>query len=533
MKTFYTLYFLLFTICLAIAQGSLGVRFDTTSLVGLPGLHSFAAAQYGGKWLLLGGRKDGLHPKNGGFQTSSANQHIYVVEPASGQVWQRPLAELSDTIREQLQSSNMEFAQWGEALLFVGGYGRSEVLQDHRTHPYLTIINLPGVLSAIAEGDALQPHFQQVQDTFFAVTGGQLAVLNDTCYLVGGHRFEGLYSASAGSNNVQVYTNAIRKFTLVADSTGWRVHHKIEVKDELNLHRRDYNLAHQVFKNGESGISAFSGVFQPGLALLPFLNVVEIGAGGHAPVNGFSQFLAHYHCAKLPVFAASQNEMHTLFFGGMSQYYLNASDSLIKDNRVPFVRTASRVSRLADGSYEEAAFDAELPIYTGTGAEFLLGESVPTLPNGIVDLDALPDGETLAGYIVGGIVTPDGQPNPFIFNLTGQTTASNLLIKVFLQKNMVSAAKQLDGRTGLGMRVFPNPASEYWNVQLDLPRSGELLLLLQNNQGQIIRRKNLGRQPAGKGTFSLLANPFPAGSYWLTANVDGVCVETTQVQTIR
>lgn len=530
MKTIYTLYFLLTTICFATAQGSLGVRFDTTSVVGLPGLHSFAAAQFGGKWLLIGGRKDGLHPKNGGFQTSSANQHIYVVESVTGQAWQRPIAELPDTLREQLQSTNMEFAQDGETLLFVGGYGRSEVLQDHRTHPYLTIINLPGLLSAIAEGDSLLPHFQQVRDTFFAVTGGQLAILNDTFYLVGGHRFEGLYSANAGSNNVQVYTNAIRKFTLQADSAGWLVHHKSEVKDELNLHRRDYNLVPQIFKNGESGISAFSGVFQPGLALLPFLNVVEIGAGGHAPVNGFSQFLAHYHCARVPVFSAAQNEMHTLFFGGMSQYYLNESDSLIKDNRVPFVKTASRVSRLADGSYEEVAFDAELPFYTGTGAEFFVAEGIPKLENGIVDLDALPDGETLLGHMVGGIVTPDGQPNPFVFNQTGQTSASSLLIEVFLQKNMVSGATQLDGRTGLGMRVSPNPTSENWNVQLVLPRSGDLMLTLQNAQGQILKREKLGNQPAGIGKFSLTASPYPSGLYWLTANVDGIYVETQQVQ---
>lgn len=529
MKTYYTLYFLLTTICFATAQGSLGVRFDTTSLVGLPGLHSFAAAQYDGKWLLIGGRKDGLHPKNGGFQSSSANQHIYVVEPATGQVWQRPLAGLPDTLREQLQSSNMEFTQWGETLLFVGGYGRSEVLQDHRTHPYLILINLPGLLSAIAEGDSLKPHFQQVRDTFFAVTGGQLAVLNDTFYLVGGHRFEGLYSANAGANNLQFYTNAIRKFTLQADSAGWQIGHKSEVKDELNLHRRDYNLLPQILENGESGISAFSGVFQPGLALLPFLNVVEIGAGWHQPVNGFSQFLAHYHCARVPVFSASQNVMHSLFFGGMSQYYLNGNDSLIKDNRVPFVRTASRVSRLADGSYEEAAFDAELPFYTGTGAEFFVAEGTPVLENGIVDYDALPDGETLIGHIVGGIMAPASQPNPFVFNQTGQTSASSLLIEVFLQKNMVSGATQLDARTGLGMRVFPNPASESWNVQLVLPQSGDLMLTLQNAQGRILRREKLGNQPAGEGSFNLPASLFPEGAYWLTANVDGVFVETLKI----
>ena len=78
-------------------------------------------------------------------------------------------------------------------------------------------------LESVMNGDSLLPHFQQVRDTFFAVTGGQLQVLGDTFYLVGGHRFEGLYSANAGANNIQFYTNAIRKFTLETDSAGWQV----------------------------------------------------------------------------------------------------------------------------------------------------------------------------------------------------------------------------------------------------------------------------------------------------------------------
>ncbi|MBK9017619.1 MAG: hypothetical protein IPM82_28210 [Saprospiraceae bacterium] len=100
---------------------------------------------------------------------------------------------------------------------------------------------------------------------------------------------------------------------------------------------------------------------------------------------------------------------------------------------MPFVKTASRVTRLSDGSYEEVAFDAELPFYTGTGAEFLLAEGLPTLASGIVDYDALPDGETLLGYIVGGIVTPDGQPNPFVGNLTGLTC--NALYRTHREKS--------------------------------------------------------------------------------------------------
>ncbi|HMQ48536.1 MAG TPA: T9SS C-terminal target domain-containing protein [Saprospiraceae bacterium] len=519
----------------AIGQTTLNVHFDTITFSGLPGLHSFAAAQYEDKWLLIGGRKDGLHPKNGGFHTGSANQHIYVVQPSSGQVWQRALAELPDTLREQLHSANMEFCQWSDLLLFAGGYGRSEVIQDHRTYPYLTLIDVPELVSAVIDDTPLMPCFQQVRDTFFAVTGGQLQVMNDTFYLVGGHRFEGLYSSNAGTNNIQFYTDGIRKFTLEPDSLGWRPQRQSEIKDELNLHRRDYNLIPQIFASGEAGLVAFSGVFQPGLALLPFLNIIEISPEGHAPVNDFSQFLANYHCAKVPLYAEAENSMHTLFFGGMSQYYLNENDSLIKDNRIPFVRTASRVSRLPDGTYEEVGFDAELPFYTGSSAEFLLAHNIPVFSEGIVQLDELADGETLLGYIVGGIVTAPDQPNPFINNVANQTTASTRIIRVFLQKNVPSASPDLplNGRTGLGMAVFPNPTSDVWNIQLTLPRNGDLMLVLQNAQGQIVWQHKYGQFSAGASKLRLQAEAYPPGWYWLTANVDGVFVETKRIAIIR
>ena len=512
-------------------QSNFDIQLDTFSIPGLPGIHSFAFAQHEGKWLLIGGRRDGMHQKFNSFATSGANQQLIVADPESGQLWQRPLTELPDTLREQLRSTNMEFFQQEDLLCFVGGYGRSEVAQNHITYPYLTLINVGGLVNAVMDGSPLQPHFQQVRDTFFAVTGAQLQMLNDTFFLVGGHRFEGIYSANSGDNQLQFYTNSIRKFTLANGEQGWQVDHKSIVLDELNLHRRDYNLAPQIFQNGEPGLVAFAGVFQPGPAALPFQNIVEIAHSGHTPVNGFSQFLVNYHCAKVPVFDAAENEMHNLFFGGMSQYYLNETDSLIRDNRVPFVKTVSRVSRLADGSYAEVPFDVELPYYTGTSAEFILAEGIPVLENDIINYDALPDGNNLIGYIVGGIVTPSNQRNPFIANNVGITTANNQVIKVFLVKNMPSATaeKPLDGRFDLGVHVFPNPANAVWNVRLNLPQAGWLRFTLQDAQGRIVRQTDLGQQPAGAVQHQIPVKELPAGAYWLTVNLNGIYMETKTI----
>ncbi|MBK9337510.1 MAG: hypothetical protein IPM98_13450 [Lewinellaceae bacterium] len=508
-------------------QGQFNIQLDTTSIPGLPGLHSFAYATHAGKWLLIGGRRDGMHPKFGGFNTNNANQNIWVVDPAARQVWQRPIDELPDTLQEQLRSANMEFLQHGETLLFVGGYGQSALKQNHITYPYLTLVNVPGLVQAVQGSAPLQPHFQQIRDTFFAVTGGQLQRLADTFYLVGGHRFDGVYSANS-DNPTQTYTNAIRKFT----HSGGQVTHQSAVTDELNLHRRDYNLTPTVFQNGELGLTAFSGVFQPGLALAPFLNIVEIrAAAGHTSVNGFSQFLANYHCARVPLYAQSANEMHTLFFGGISQYWLDGQGILQKDGRLPFVKTISRVTRLADGAYEEVAFDTELPYHTGTSSEFILAEGVPTQTHDMVDYDALPDGTHLLGYIVGGIVTPENQRNPFVANTVGITSASGQIIQVFLQKNTSSAApeKALDGRYNLKLSVSPNPARDRWQVRLNLPGPGRLRCVLQDAQGKIVRWLDRGEQLEGVQEFTLSAVDLPAGVYQLTLNLDGVFVETKTI----
>ncbi len=501
------------------------------SVPGLPGLHSYAVAIHEGQWLLIGGRRDGMHQKFNAFSASSANQALYVVAPNTNQVWQRSITELPDTLQEQIRSANMEFFQQGNTLLFVGGYGQSAVAKNHITYPYLTLINVPALVEAVKDASKpLLPHFQQIRDTFFAVTGGQLQQMADTFYLVGGHRFDGVYSANS-ANPTQFYTNAIRKFTLANRVDGYQVVHKSQVLDELNLHRRDYNLTPQVFENGEMGLTAFSGVFQPGLALSPYFNIIAIKPSGHKPVSGFSQFLVNYHCAKAQLWSKSANETHTLFFGGISNYWLDEKDSLIKDNRLPFVRTVSRVSRLADGSYREVAFDAELPIYTGTSAEFLPAEGLPLLPNGMADYDQLPMGRTLLGYIVGGIVSPETQRNPFVANNVGITSATPKLVRVYVEKKIATNTKEtpLEGSFDLALAIFPNPASDWWNVQLQLPSEGHLRVALQDAQGRIVRRLDQGRQPAGAAAFALSADHLPAGRYWLTVNVDGVFTDTQVV----
>ncbi|MFN9802092.1 MAG: T9SS C-terminal target domain-containing protein, partial [Bacteroidota bacterium] len=53
----------------------------------LPGIHSFVWAQHEGKWLIAGGRLDGLHPRQpwASFPASANNQSLIVIDPVNQQ----------------------------------------------------------------------------------------------------------------------------------------------------------------------------------------------------------------------------------------------------------------------------------------------------------------------------------------------------------------------------------------------------------------------------------------------------------------
>ena len=79
----------------------------------------------------------------------------------------------------------------------------------------------------------------------------------------------------------------------------------------------------QIFPNGEEGYTISSGVFQIGVDL-PFLYPVDIKKSGHTSVTSFNQYLSNYHSAKASLYDSVNNVMHSIFFGGMSQYsYVN------------------------------------------------------------------------------------------------------------------------------------------------------------------------------------------------------------------
>jgi hypothetical protein len=91
------------------AQFPYTLQLNPVSIPGLNGLHSYAYAQSNGKWLIVGGRLDGLHARQpfNSFPSNQNNAHLYVIDPINKQFWKRPLNNLPVAIKEQLQSTNM------------------------------------------------------------------------------------------------------------------------------------------------------------------------------------------------------------------------------------------------------------------------------------------------------------------------------------------------------------------------------------------------------------------------------------------
>lgn len=483
------------------------------SIPGMPGIQSFAWGQHEGEWLLVGGRTDGLHRRQpfAAFLATDNNTMAYVVDPAIGQVWSAALNTLPAAQFEQLQSTNLEFAQRGDVLYVLGGYGYSATANDHITHPVMSAINVPGAITAIKTGQAIASHFRYVVDDRLAVTGGYLGLLDDAFLLVGGQRFIGRYNPMGpdfGPGFIQQYTNAIRRFRVSDDGTSLMLTDYMETVDTANLHRRDYNLVPQVFPDGSNGYTAFSGVFQYAEDI-PWLNTVDVDANGYAVVPGFEQLLNQYHTAHLPAYSNTANTMHTIFFGGIGRYYFDENGQLWDDVNVPFVNTISRVTRTGSGGMTETAI-GHMPALLGSGAEFIRTTDIPTSFDDIIDLDQLVGDTVVAGHIVGGIES--SAANIFFSNTGTQSDATTRTFRVLLVRETNNAIAAPDAAFE-PLSAALSADNEQLTTTFTLRASGTVHLSLTDTNGRVVSSLFEARLPAGKHTLEHTLKDLAAGVY--------------------
>jgi len=515
-----TILFFFFSVQSFAQQIPFQVSIEPLNISGLGGVQAFAWGQHEGKWLIIGGRLDGLHRRQpfAAFDLAGHNTQLIVVDPVAQKKWSAALSTLPMGIREQLSSTNMEFFQNEDFLYLVGGYGYSDLLADHTTYPNLTALRVPEVIDAIINGKSLTSYFRQITDSRFAVTGGYLNKIYETYYLTGGQKFIGRYNPMGpdhGPGFVQEYTNAIRKFKISDDGNTLNVSHLPPIVDSANLHRRDYNVAPQIMPSGQEGLTAFSGVFQINDDL-PFLNCVNIDSLGYYVNNNFSQYYNHYHCAHIPLYSDANNEMHTIFFGGIAQYY-NNEGVLVQDNNVPFVKTIARVTRDASGTMVEYKLPIEMPSLLGAGSEFIPAENLPMYNNGVFKMDEFLADTTLVGYIYGGIGST--AENIFFTNTGSQSNASNQIFKVYVVKNSNVGVHEVNfqSRGTLQMQVYPNPNNGDFKVKFYLKQKAVVNLTITDVNGKVIEKTILSNLEQGQNYYSkTIKDLINGGIYYLT-----------------
>ncbi|CAN5499118.1 hypothetical protein BH11BAC2_BH11BAC2_12880 [soil metagenome] len=502
------------------AQDLFDVSLVPTTITDLPGAHSFAFGKWDGKWIIIGGRLNGLHGFQPpfGFPFNSANSQIYIIDPDFQQVWDTTTSNLSQELIDHVSSSAFEFVQRDSMLYIMGGYGYNTNLNSFITFPNLTAVNLSSLVNAVINQGDISPSFRQLTDSNLLVAGGHAAWMDSTCYLVFGHRFDGRYDKQDTTGFfVQEYTHQIRMFQINDDGVNLSLSNYATLTDTANFRRRDYNLIPQIFPDGSSGLTAFSGVFRENMNL-PYFHPVNIHAGTYEVDTVFNQYLNHYDSGVMPIYDANFNAMHNVFFGGMAMYtYDTLTNTYPVDSLIPFVKTISRVTRWANGAVSEIKLPVEMPSLQGTNALFIPDPAIPLINNEIINLNLLPSGSVRAGFLLGGIESPLNNISDIDPSLTW---AVSTLYEVYINKQSSTGLTSL-GNEKISAQLTPNPASSETQLEIHFAHSGFLHAELRDITGRVIKvicHKKIGE---GGHVFRIDLADLAPGMYAVNCELDG------------
>jgi hypothetical protein len=428
---------------------TLSIRPVDFGIANLPTLHSYAVGSYDGKWVMVAGRTNGLHGFTASGQTNfppaSQNRDVWVIDPVSGQSWNRSLQSASSGLSSNdvaaLTTTNNQFMQRGNSLYMIGGYG-ANATSGFSTHNALSAINLPGIIDWVTTGSgSATNHIRMVRDEAFRVTGGAMHEIEGRTHLVFGQNYIGGYIPGQTGQ----YTQQIRSFDIVDDGTNLSFNNLTQSTPLPEYRRRDLNVYPTLSRNLDGslsqGLTALSGVFTPsnGAWTVP----VEIDANGNpsmadpnAPAT-FKQGMNNYHSAKLGLFSESTGQMHQILFGGITLVdYDPITQQFYQDDDMPWTNSITAVVRDQLGQYQQTLlgafpemFDSEGNLLRfGANAEFLALHGLGVYDNGVINLDAI-TGPTVLGHIYGGLFANA----PHVRNVPGAVSgASNIIWEVTL-----------------------------------------------------------------------------------------------------
>jgi hypothetical protein len=308
----------------------------------------------------------------------------------------------------------------------------------------------------------------------------------------------------------QDYTYEARRFTIV-EASELAVEFIDPLHDEMHMRRRDFNVV-PFFQDGKKGIIAYSGVFQP-TSNVPWLYPVKITEEGIAADESFTQYFNHYHSASLPIYNQESDVMHTLFFGGIAQFYMD-NGMLVQDNDIPFVQTIADVQLSKEG-FSEHKLSAEMPDYLGAGSEFVFIDGVPKFSDEVFDGDAMGDDKLAVGYIYGGIRS--SKANIFWENNGTQSEASSTVYKVYLTRTQTVATEETPSNYSK-LLLYPNPASNILKMSVNLQQPTPIDVEIRNAEGKMIHQSQIAASETTSGFnfFKLQEAKIPYGMYMYT-----------------
>jgi len=487
------------------------IEIEQVQIPGAPSLHSFAFAQSNGKWLFIGGRTNGLHGFSvtvPSFPRAYANRNIFVVDPATNQVWQRNIyMDLPIAMADPLKAHNSQYYQNGNMLYIAGGMGIDSLRDSTVTFATLTGINVSGVINAVINNLTILPFVSQLTDSRMQVCGGDMVMIDGSYFLVGGQNFSGEYKNGRDKNSFfQQYTNKYSKFSIVSIGSVISIQNYVEFPDAVNLHRRDMNVVPMINPDGSEGASLYGGVFKYDRDL-PYLNPVNITSTGYALDESFSQRFSQYSCAFLNMYDSVKKDMHTVFFGGTSLYYIDAASQVKMDTLVPFIKDITAVSKLQNGTSTETILPIKFTEYLGTNAKLILNDNIPHYNNGVMKLASVPT-RTQIGYIFGGIRVP-------LPNYTSGS-ASDRIFKVYVTYSPVGIT-QINSEVPSSFSLkqnYPNPFNPNTNIKFNVSKAGNVKITVYNAMGREVEQLVNNNLTAGSYEVNWNAANMPSGVYF-------------------
>ncbi len=423
------------------------------------GVQSYAHAGYGNKWLIVGGRVNGMHgfaDDTENFPTKLQNRQVFVIDPINKKTFVRSLYDPGSGLTQEqidlLSVTAPQAYQSGKTLYMSGGYGVDSATGQLNTKNALTAIDIAGLIHWVTHphpNETAAQYIRHTYDNIFKVTGGYMNQIDEgPTLLVMGHEFNGFYMDTT-QPAFQQYTNQVRRFYIHDDGVNlsFTPEAALPIIPDPSYRRRDLNvvpIVRKVNKKLEKSLLVLSGVFTEttGIWTVP----VEVSANGEASMadptlpSTFKQGMNNYDCATFGMFSKKTGDMYTILLGGISFGFFEQTATGLQfktDAEFPFINQATVVRTDKEGGHSQYflpsanyPYIASKTVHKGNpmlfGAEgevFLLHE-IHKYSNHVLELDKIKK-STLIGYVIGGIQSSvpntttqaDSFASPYLFEI--------------------------------------------------------------------------------------------------------------------